>query len=249
MLVIGAGRIGTALFKRAQEHHVTCALLDRNSGWEQLQGEPGCPILVATRNDALPSIIEQVPPSHHSDLVFIQNGMIRPWLKQVGLEENTRGLLFFAVPTKGAPITPGEASPFCGKHASEVVKTFVGMEIPAQEVTGSEFASLELEKLLWIAAHGLMGETYQQSVGDIMAHREEELRELVYEYASLGIRALDLTISKENLYERVKAYSLSIPQWQARVKEWPWRNQWFEDLAHAKGQALLNHERLVKKGL
>ena len=50
---------------------------------------PG-PILVCTRNDDLGAIVEATPPERRKDLVFLQNGMLQPWLDAKGLGTNTQ---------------------------------------------------------------------------------------------------------------------------------------------------------------
>ena len=48
------------------------------------------PIIIATRNDALAGIVEATPADRRDDLVFIQNGMLQPWLDSQGLGDNTQ---------------------------------------------------------------------------------------------------------------------------------------------------------------
>ena len=95
-IVIGAGRIGTAFSAAAG-----CALITRERGWFVLDEPAGDPIAVCVRNDDLGAVLAAVPKHRWPDLVFVQNGMIDPWLEDHGLEGNTRGLLFFAVATRG----------------------------------------------------------------------------------------------------------------------------------------------------
>ena len=49
------------------------------------------PIYICTRNDDLEAIIEKTPPSRREDLVFLQNGMLSPYLESKGLLMNTQG--------------------------------------------------------------------------------------------------------------------------------------------------------------
>jgi hypothetical protein len=105
VIVIGAGRIGTALAARHDEHgRPPFVLVDRERGWERLDAGASGPIMLAVRNDDLEAVIARVPKSRHGDLVFVQNGMLRPWLEDRGLAGATRGLLFLAVPSVGAAI-------------------------------------------------------------------------------------------------------------------------------------------------
>lgn len=63
------------------------------------------PIIVCTRNDDLDCVIEATPITRHpglpysreclpcfslTDLVFIQNGMLLPFLEERGLQDNTQ---------------------------------------------------------------------------------------------------------------------------------------------------------------
>ena len=49
------------------------------------------PIYICTRNDDLDAIIDKVPDNRKEDLVFLQNGMLSPYLKSKGLLLNTAG--------------------------------------------------------------------------------------------------------------------------------------------------------------
>ena len=51
---------------------------------------PAGPIVVCTRNDDLQAIVDATPADRREDLVFIQNGMLQPWLDAQGLGENTQ---------------------------------------------------------------------------------------------------------------------------------------------------------------
>ena len=45
--------------------------------------------------------------SNREDLVFLQNGMLLPWLSKVGLSDNTQALLYMAVAKMGEEPTDG----------------------------------------------------------------------------------------------------------------------------------------------
>jgi hypothetical protein len=49
------------------------------------------PIYICTRNDDLDAIIEKTPMNRREDLVFLQNGMLSPYLEKKGLLLNTVG--------------------------------------------------------------------------------------------------------------------------------------------------------------
>lgn len=242
--VIGAGRIGTALCERDPARF---GLIDREHGWERLAAEAGAPILLAVRNDDLDAVLARVPEHRHGDLVFVQNGMLRPWLAEHGLAGATRGLLFIAVPKRGAAIEPGGESPFHGPHAQALVDAFVANQLPARCVDAQEFAAIELEKLLWNSCFGLLCDAFAADVGTIVREHHAELHDLVAELLAIGAPALGLSLELDPLVERLAAYSRSIPSFRASVKEWRWRNGWFVELARERGSSLPVHERLLAR--
>jgi len=59
------------------------------------------PIYVCTRNNDLDTVINKTPIDRRTDLVFLQNGILTEFLEGKGLEENTQGLVYFAVAKLG----------------------------------------------------------------------------------------------------------------------------------------------------
>ncbi|EDM79709.1 hypothetical protein PPSIR1_16645 [Plesiocystis pacifica SIR-1] len=250
MIVVGAGRVGTALAALDPER---VTLVDRVANWAfvgaEAPGRPGEPIVLAVRNDALPAVLERIPKARHPDLVFVQNGMLRPYLDARGLGEATRGLLFFAVPTRGAALEPGGESPFCGPKAEAVVEDLLAMGVPAAVVDAPKFAAVELEKLIWNSAFGLLCEARACDVGTVVREHGEALRALVAEMLAVGGPELGLVgeaaLELEALVERLASYSLSIASYRGAVKEWTWRNGWFVERARARGRACPVHDGLL----
>jgi ketopantoate reductase len=189
------------------------------------------PIVVATRNNDLPDVLQSLPANRHKDLVFVQNGMLRPWLEQAGVSGATRGLLFFAVATRGAPIQPGPPSPFVGPHAAAVVAFLNAISVPAEVVSTAAFTNLEHEKLLWNSCFGLLCQAYDAPVGTIVRDHSAELAELVEELDAVARLELEVSVSVAHLIDALSAYSLTISEYQGAVKEWPWRNGWYVEVA------------------
>lgn len=243
--IIGNGRVGGALAARSVEHGISVHLIDRHDGWHQLDCPAGAPILVSTRNDDLASVVGRLPEHRRPDIVLIQNGMLRPWLEQHELSGVTRGLLFFAVPKRGAAIETGPPSPFFGPHADAVVQWMQRLDVPAEVVSEQAFKALELEKLIWNAAFGLLCQRFECSVGEVVQGHDETLRELVAEMLDLGAPALGVELDLAALLKSLQDYSLSIADYRGSVKEWPWRNGWFVDLAKGHGLDSPLHHRLL----
>ena len=108
--VIGAGKVG-GLLARGD----SCAVVTRYRGWSALDEAAGDPIAVCVHNDDLASVLTNVPRQRRTDLVFLQPGILDPWLEDHGLEGNTRGLLYFSVPERGAT----DPVQWCGSESRE----------------------------------------------------------------------------------------------------------------------------------
>jgi len=245
MFVIGQGRIGGALVAAAKAAGQDWVAISRDSGWDALDGPAGTPILVATRNDDLPAVVSYTPEHRRRDLVFLQNGMLRPWLKAEGLAKNTRGLLFFAVATRGAAIVPGASSPFVGKLADTVASALNGINIDASAVSSDEFKAVELEKLMWNSAFGLLCEALDETVGSILMQHRSTADNLLGELHDVGQRALGIEVPFGPLLLRLHQFSMNVADYKGAVKEWRWRNGWFVDQAKALGMDTPVHNELL----
>lgn len=246
MIVIGAGRVGTALAQRSLAAGVPCMVIDRERGWDALDGLAGTPILVAVRNDDLGAVIDRVPHDRRSDLVFVQNGAVREFLASRYLPHATRGILRFAVPTKGAPIEPGGENPFCGPHAYTVAEWCVTMDLDAQVVDWARFSAFEVEKMIWLAAFGAMGDAYDEDVGTIAMTRVGELAIVVEELRCVGRAVMGVDLDLDWLIKRLCAYAMSIPRFRAGVREITWRNGWFIARGGEYGVEQPAHLRLLQ---
>ncbi len=244
--LIGAGRIGGALQARALAKRRPVRMLGRHDDWRELDAPAGAPVVVCTRNDDLPAVLARIPAHRHADLVFVQNGMLRPWLAANGLQDATRGLLFFAVQARGAAIDPGPPSPFFGRHAEAVVAELVALDVPAEVVDAAQFAAWELEKLLWNSIFGLLCQAHACTVGAVLTAHRDEIAALNAELLAVGQRALGVKLDSAAVLQRLVDYSAAIPQNRAAVKEWPWRNGWFVAEAARQGVALPEHARLCQ---
>jgi ketopantoate reductase len=235
--------VGGALARRHRERladrHGPITLLGRADGRDALARPAGAPIIVTVRNDDLEGVLASVPRSRQRDLVLIQNGMLRPWIAAHGLSVVTRGLLFFAVPRRGAEPDAGGESPFVGTHAELVASWLPALGLPARAASESSFVEVEIEKLIWNCVFGLLCERYDESVGVIVERRADELAAVVPELNAVARAALGLATADEAdtqaLLARLCQYSRTIGSYRGAVKEWPWRNGWFVSAAHQHG--------------
>ncbi len=246
MLVIGAGRVGSALKAASDGVGVPCTVITRSAGWEALKGPPGDPIVVTTGCDDLAMVIERTPRHRKEDLVFVQNGMFRALLREHQLPGATRGLLWMAVRARGAPIEPGRPAVFTGPHAREMMRWFITIGIDAEVTDWARFTALELEKLIWNTAFGLLCELYGLDVGAVATERRNELTALVQELARVGRMSTGSEMPLNVLVQRLCDYSATVSTYKASVKDFQWRNGWFLQVAAEHRFQMVLHEELLR---
>lgn len=96
-IIIGAGRIGNHLYKANGQQDL---LLTRNDPFPQKLNT--CPIYVCVRNDDLEKVIYNVPISHRSDMIFVQNGIIEPILRKYYIDDcSTQALIYYGIAKNG----------------------------------------------------------------------------------------------------------------------------------------------------
>lgn len=225
-VVIGEGRIGTALARASG-----CAVVSRYRGWYVLEEPAGDPIVVCVRNDDLGGVLTQVPQHRWPDLVFVQNGMIDAWLADHGLAGNTRGVLFFAVSTRGAAPEPGGISRFTGPHANALALWLESLGLRTEVLGRRSFSAAMLEKLIWNSAFGLLCVRHEADVGQICSEHADELAALARELNHVGRVALEIDLDDPALLRALREYAGTIPDHRAALSEWRWRGGWFVDAA------------------
>ena len=237
---MGGGRVGLALSEMGTGQDV---VVGRG---QPIEGPSG-PIVVCTRNDDLAAIVDATPPERRKDLVFIQNGMLQPWLDERGLGENTQVLVYFAVAKKGDPPTDGKTdvnpeglTAAYGPHAAAFAARLHAAGLSCKVLDRAEFQKSMLEKLIWISAFMLVGARHDGcTVGEVESIHRSEVEELISELGHAGSAALGAELDS-GLVERLCAYARSVAHFPTAVKEFNWRNGWFHGLskaAEAQGKA------------
>lgn len=238
-VIVGGGRVGQALADMGAGQDV---LVRRG---EAVSGPPG-PIVVCTRNDDLQAVVDATPAERRQDLVWIQNGMLQPWLDERGLGETTQVLVYFAVAKKGDPPTDGKTdvnpeglTAAYGPHAAAVAARLHSAGLSCKVLDKGEFAKCMLEKLVWICAFMLVGARHGGcTVGEVESQHTGEVSQLIGQLAAAGSAALGITLDS-GVPERLLAYARSVAHFPTAVKEFQWRNGYFYGLsqqAQAAGQ-------------
>jgi len=237
--IIGKGRIGLALHAMGGLNDV---LVGRG---DSIMSDGTGPIYVCTRNDALEDVIQRCPDHRKEDLVFLQNGMIDPFLQEKGLSENAQALLYFAVATKGATpidgvteLNPEGLTAATGKWAKAFSARLAKGGLKCNVLNGLAYKQKMLEKLIFICAFNLIGVKHRVTLGEVASTHAEEVEPLIEELAAAAADDYNLTF-EEGITDRLKAYALSVADYPTAIKETEWRNGYFLALsssATAKGQ-------------
>ena len=234
-VIIGGGRVGQALQEMGDGADV---LLRRGDAFPA--DAPAGPIFVCTRNDDLDGVIESVPADRRGDLVFMQNGMLQPYLDAKGLGDATQVLVYFAVaklgekPTDGlTDMNPEGLTAATGKWAEAAAARFhnagLSCKVPEPEV----FKAMMFEKLIWIAAFMLVGAQHPgATVGDVESQHTADVSHLITELGQAVARAEGVSFA-DQLPERLCAYARSVAHFPTAVKEFQWRNGYFYGLTKA----------------
>ena len=158
--IIGNGRIGSLL---AEAGH--CTVLTRNDKIDP--NKVGQPIYIATRNDALDSIVDNCPLNRRNDLVFLHNGYLDDFLSSKGLLNNTQVLLYLSVPSKGTkPIdgitsyNPEGLTMATGTHATAFAQRLDALHMKCHIVEPSEYRPAMFEKLMYVVLLGVPIQRY-----------------------------------------------------------------------------------------
>ncbi|CAI5462441.1 unnamed protein product [Closterium sp. Yama58-4] len=234
-VIIGAGRVGQALEKMGGGRDVVV----RRGEKVPERGEG--PIIVCTRNDALDAVVDAVPESRREDLVFIQNGMLDPWLTSRGLQDATQVLVYFAVAKAGDPpldgitdVNPEGLTAATGKWAEAVAARLKSAGLSCKVLSPSAFRRPQLEKLMWICAFMLVGARNGGiTVGEVESQHREAVTLLINELAAAAVAAGAVDGFDEGLVERLCAYARSVAHFPTAVKEFEWRNGWFYSMSKA----------------
>jgi len=245
MIIVGNGRVGGALFALGQSAGVPVQMAQRSGLRTCMDQDSKCPILICTNAGDLRGLIQGVGAAERHRLVFIQNGMIDDALRRLGCEDCTRGLLYFAVSTRGADIVPGGASIFAGPLAAELEAWFGRIGLPASAVSRAEFTSEMASKLIWNCTFGLLCDVHGQSVGALVQERRELVDGLVAELCGVANAALGSRLEPVRVSEDLCAYSLSIPTYTGSLKQWQWRNGWFVETGRVLSIPTPIHSRLL----
>jgi len=189
---------------------------------------------VCVRNDALEAVLAATPEERREDLVFLQNGMLLPFLRSRGLEDASQALVYFAVAKLGDPPTDGvtSANPeglttATGKWANAFKARLAKAGLTCHVKHGDDFLKAMLEKHIWICSFMLVGAVHGGcAVGDVVRDHAEEYDALATELAAAGEADLGVTLDP-GLLDRLKAYALAVAHFPTAVKEFPWRNGYF----------------------
>ncbi|KAG7998241.1 hypothetical protein I3843_01G249000 [Carya illinoinensis] len=231
-VIVGGGRVGRAFQDMGNGQDF---LVKRG---ESVPLDFEGPILVCTRNDDLDAVLQATPPSRWNDLIFVQNGMLEPWLQSKGLSDADQVLAYFAVSKLGeAPVdgktdtNPEGLTAAYGKWASAVAARLHAGGLSCKVLNKEAFQKQMLEKLIWISAFMLVGARHPgATVGAVEKEYRSEVSSLIAELATAAAAEKDL-VFEEAMEDRLCAYTRAVSHFPTAVKEFKWRNGWFYSLS------------------
>lgn len=228
--IVGTGRIGEFLKANGDG---TDLIIKRG---EAIPADAPGPVYLCTRNDDLEDIIINCPDEKKDDLVFMQNGYLEKLLRRHGVDENTRGNLYFAVSSLGAdPIdgitekNPDGLTSVCGKWEGAFADRIQKSGMTCKVLKERDFRRGQLEKLIWISVFNLIGAVHGKiPMGEVSDMHEKEVTEMSVELATM-VR-FTLTVGMlPNIEERMLAYGKAVKHFPSALKEFKWRNGFFYD--------------------
>ena len=204
--IIGGGRIGGLLHSLNGGKDT---LITRESDEKIHAGVESAPIYVCTRNNDLEQIINDCPEDRRCDLIFLQNGILKGYLKQKGLEENTQGLVYFAVSKLGeAPIdgktdmNPDGLTAVTGKWGRDMAARLAKADLACKVLDKEPWNVAMLEKHIWICAFMAVGSQYEGcTVGDVEKDHKNEVKDIIAELAAAASWETGCTFKPNSLEE------------------------------------------------
>jgi hypothetical protein len=239
---VGAGRIGQALRDMGKDAGFSDLMVGRE---DSIAADGTGPVYVATRNDALTSVIKKCPENRRGDLVFYgQNGYIEDFLKEQGVfEDSTKVLVYMAVaklgekPTDGiTELNPEGLTAATGKWAEQVAARLRGAGLTCNVLNEDDFRASMFEKHMWISAFMLLGVHHGGTVGDVASKHADDLRKMVAEMMAV-LREERGVAFKAGVEDRLLAYAKTVAHFPTALKEFEWRNQFWLDLTRARAAA------------
>eukprot|EP00560_Eucampia_antarctica_P008360 CAMPEP_0197825744 /NCGR_PEP_ID=MMETSP1437-20131217/2782_1 /TAXON_ID=49252 ORGANISM="Eucampia antarctica, Strain CCMP1452" /NCGR_SAMPLE_ID=MMETSP1437 /ASSEMBLY_ACC=CAM_ASM_001096 /LENGTH=295 /DNA_ID=CAMNT_0043425881 /DNA_START=162 /DNA_END=1049 /DNA_ORIENTATION=+ len=243
--IVGGGRIGGLLNSAGGES----ILLGRE---DSISSEKeGTPILIATRNDSLESIVDECPENRKKDLVFLQNGYLDGFLEGKGLLDNTQVLLYLSVPAKGVEpvdgvtaVNPEGLTAATGVHAQAFADRLATLGLKCNVITPEQYRPAMFEKLIWISTYMLVGTAKEcKSVGDAGSQHKQLVEQVINELLA-AVTAKEGVEFASGAVERLAAYTDVVADFPCAVKEFEWRNQYFYNLGN---EACPTHNALLKE--
>jgi len=240
--IVGNGRIGGALSEAGN-----CVVLGRG---DSIDADGEGPILLATRNDALDSIIDHCPECRRKDLVFLQNGYLDDFLESKGLSSNSQVLLYLSVPAKGVAPTDGVTTynpegltAVTGEWAGAFADRLASIDLKCNIVSSQDYRPAMFEKLMWISTYMLVGAANNcATVGDAGKDHSDTIESIVLELVA-AVSAREGIEFPTGTLERLKSYTDVVADFPCGVKEFEWRNQYFWNLGD---DAVPIHNGLLK---
>lgn len=223
--IVGMGRIGNLLRSLGDG---TDKIITRG---EEIPPDAPGPIYLCTRNDSLEQLVSRCPEPRREDLVFLQNGMLEPFMQRYGVSENTRANVYFAVTKIGADpedglteLNPEGLTSVTGKWEGAFAARLDKAGLSCKILKRHDYRRANLEKLIWICAFNLVGAVHGGvNMGTVADKHTAEVSEMCRELATMCRFSLTVGMLGD-IEERLCAYARTVREFPTALKEFEWRN-------------------------
>jgi len=110
-------------------------------------------------------------------------GVLGPFLKEQGLEQNTQALIYFAVSKAGEPpidgvtdVDPQGLTSVTGKWSEAFKQRLAKGNLTCHILDAQRFTGRPFEKHIWICSFMLIGVRHSIKVGEVESQHNDEVR-------------------------------------------------------------------------
>jgi len=242
-IIVGDGRVGQMLKAKGDKSDVMVRSTSEMKF--QIKNNPGGsgkngPIYLCVPNSALSELVDACPDDRREDLVFMGSGNLGDFLNEKQLSSCSQALIYFVIgklgddPVDGiTELDPDGLTCAVGKWAPDLAKRLRKVGMNCKLLTAEQFEVSRLERLVWTCSVNLVAKANGlKTIGEVAkdefwSQSEKCMAELVAAvYSTTGI------MIQENFYKRMRLYTESVGQFNAVVKDLPFRNGYFYDLSN-----------------
>lgn len=221
IVIVGMGEVGRRLAHGADVARLAYWPVTREAGQQWLSEPKGVPLLIAVRENDLPSVLAQVPPERGSDLIFVQNGFVDELIAPY--PDATRAVLWFTAKASFfADLLP---SPVYGPRAELARKLISGSGASAEVLADQDvFRRYALEKAVWSCIVGAPLAVWETTLDAARHERMADIKAIIAEACEVVRVALGTEIAPQRVMATLDDTAARLGWMRGGTKSVAWRN-------------------------